>query len=669
VAWAELAGLCALAIAEPIFEEIQQGITVFASHESRGREAVVLTIALVAVPPIVLWLIELGAGLVWPRARRIVHAALVSFLVASMVWQAAHGDSLEGSRFATFALIASFCGALALYLRTVWMPAVTRLLALAVPVVAIGFLASAPANRLFGGGPPGPPRAGDAPPVVLIVFDELPLATLIGPDGEIDRRLFPNFAGLADESTWYRATRTVADQTRYAVPAILAGKSPEKELIPSYSDYPQSIFGLLAAQGSVADGETATDLCGPSICVDRFSIQHRIAEVLRLGSGAAVTLPLEIVDSVSRRLSEATTPAILPPPFETFISGLAAPAETRPSLAVAHVPLPHAPWTRLPSGQTYPDPGMPGLNLERWRGPDYLVELGFQRHVLQAQSADRELGRAMRTMRRSGLYQDAVFAVTADHGAAFLPDFSRRGTNGVTAGWVLPVPFLVKAPGQRSGKVDPRPLRTIDVLPTLAAAAGVEIPWETDGRAPGAPRDPEIDGGYLTFQQAGRARIASADVDDALDRAIALRNRLLEGGTAFALGGAHDLIGRPAAALGTRPLASRRDSPSLDAVDPHAAQVNAYASGLLPGYAGSPGDPIAFVLNGRVAATGRVFGQWYSSPRFATVLPIPLMRPGRNRLEVYPLGTSPRGGGRRRASAPSPRCRRSGSCAGPSRAL
>lgn len=641
LSWAELAGLCALAIAEPIFEELQQGLEVYPGLEVRGREIVVFAIAMVVGPATLLWIVELLAGLARAAARKVVHAAIVAFLIASMVWQAAHGDSLAGDDFAAFALVASFAGVLALYLRTRWLPAVTRVLALAAPLVVVSFLLTDPANRVFGAEVVEPPARAQGPPVVMLVFDELPLATLVGPDGRIDRRLFPNFARLADDATWYRNARTVADQTIHAVPALLSGTNPDtKEEIGTLADYPHNVFTLLGGGDAVAGSEVMTDLCGPSLCPDRTGLHTRVAALLQIGSGASVTLPFDIVETIGERLREETTPEghHHSGSFDAFLGSVESLPAGRPSLAVHHMLLPHVPWTRLPGGQSYPNPGDLGIAGEAWSGPDYFIELGFQRHVLQTQFVDRELGRLMRTMRQAGIYDEAVLAVTADHGAAFLADFSRRGISPTISGWVLPVPMFVKESNQTRGRADDATMRTIDLVPTVAQAAGVEAPEEMDGRAPGKPRDPKIDRTYLSFQT-GTATIPSSTVEAGLRRALAARQRFLPGGTPFALGGHAELIGRRARQLGTAPLDSQLDYPAFADVYPEATTVNAFASGTFPGYAGAPDDPIAFALNGRIAATGRVFGE-YGEPSFATVVPLRFLRRGENRFEIYPISTS-----------------------------
>ena len=75
---------------------------------------------------------------------------------------------------------------------------------------------------------PRPPAAatGDRPPVVMILFDEFPLSSLLDAKGRIDRRVYPNFAALADQSTWYRNATGVAGYTPWALPAMLTGNYP-----------------------------------------------------------------------------------------------------------------------------------------------------------------------------------------------------------------------------------------------------------------------------------------------------------------------------------------------------------------------------------------------------------------------------------------------------------
>ena len=58
----------------------------------------------------------------------------------------------------------------------------------------------------------------------MVVFDELPLASLMGPGGRIDAERYPAFARLARGATWYRGATAVHDSTALAVPAMLDGR-------------------------------------------------------------------------------------------------------------------------------------------------------------------------------------------------------------------------------------------------------------------------------------------------------------------------------------------------------------------------------------------------------------------------------------------------------------
>ena len=118
---------------------------------------------------------------------------------------------------------------------------------------------------------------------------------------------------------------------------------------------------------------------------------------------------------------------------------------------------------------------------DRWGERQWVLDQAFQRHILQAQYVDAMVGRLLRRLRTAGLYDSAVIVVTADHGASFRRGEPRRALTAGNLADIAPVPFIVKYPRQREGKLDDRAVRTIDVLPTIAKAAGVHVPWQTDG--------------------------------------------------------------------------------------------------------------------------------------------------------------------------------------------
>jgi hypothetical protein len=93
------------------------------------------------------------------------------------------------------------------------------------------------------------------------------------------------------------------------------------------------------------------------------------------------------------------------------------------------------------------------------------------------------LGLLLARMRELGTYDESLIVVTADHGASFRRGEPVRGASPDNVDGVLWVPLLVKLPGQTTPRVDDRPARTIDVVPTIADVIGLHLPDAVDGRS------------------------------------------------------------------------------------------------------------------------------------------------------------------------------------------
>ena len=105
------------------------------------------------------------------------------------------------------------------------------------------------------------------PHAVLVVFDEFPGDTLLGPDGRIDAGRFPHFAALAGDSTWFRNAYTAYDSTTKAVPLVLDGIRPRRGTSPTVRDHPRSIFTALGRRGyRIVTSEEATAICPRRYC-------------------------------------------------------------------------------------------------------------------------------------------------------------------------------------------------------------------------------------------------------------------------------------------------------------------------------------------------------------------------------------------------------------------
>jgi hypothetical protein len=485
------------------------------------------------------------------------------------------------------------------------------------------------------------------------VLDELPQSTLADADGRIDAELFPNFARLARESTWYRNATTVNDSTAAAVPAQVTGEQPRPGLLPTTRDHPRSLFTLFERSHELTVIEPITALCPARLCddvrpgtTDRLqSLESDLEVVVRqLLLPADLRKGLPAVDRVwegfeTRSVTDSgelqrfgnlkrdvLARLARDDPAAGFARAIGALERkgSRPPLVFLHSTLPHGPWRYLPDGRQYPIDGKeyPGLASKGWTGPQWQVDQGFQRHVLQAQYVDRLLGRLLDALHDRDLFDDAVIVVTADHGAAFTTGQPRRPANRANVGVIAPVPFFVKLPGQRDGRVDDRAVRTIDVLPTIAKAAGARLPWKADGiPADERKRDPAAP---IDISHMGKP-VLTEPLSSVLAKRRAregAETRLLRDGV-YAIGPRPELIGRRVA---VRPGGKELMVDNPDGVLP------SFVSGPIGGL--EPGSELAVAVNGRVRATTRAYRDGGRSV-FAALVPPSSLREGPNAVAVF----------------------------------
>jgi hypothetical protein len=502
-----------------------------------------------------------------------------------------------------------------------------------------------------GGAVAGPSRS--TVPIVHVVLDELPTSTLTDADGAIDAELFPNFARLARRSTWYRNATTVNDTTAAAVPAQLTGEQPQPRELPIPRDHPRNLFTLFERSHELTVVEPITGICPARLCdhvrpgtLDRWRslesdlevvVQHlllpadlreglpavdRVWEGFEAGAVAdagelhrGANLRRDVLARLAR--DDATAG------FERVIASLTR-QDSRPPLLFIHSTLPHGPWRYLPDGREYPIEGKeyPGLSRDGWTGPQWQVDQAFQRHVLQVRYVDRLLGRLLDALRSRGRFDDAVIVVTADHGASFMTGEPRRPVNRANVGAVAPVPFFVKLPGQQHGRVDDRAVRTIDVLPTIAKAAGARPPWKPDGVPadqrevnPAAPID-VAHMGEPVLTEALSSVLAKRRARDEVEQ------RLLRDG-AYAIGPRPDLIGR---------RVGLRSGGQPVTVDHEAAVLPSFVSGQVDEL--EPNTEIAVAVDGRVEATTRVYRD-NGTGRFAALVPPSSLSDGAHAITVF----------------------------------
>ncbi|MEW2329070.1 sulfatase-like hydrolase/transferase [Micromonospora chersina] len=508
----EVVALVGLVVTQPLLDVLGRSPDFFLFHRA-SRADVLLLVALVAIAPTVPFALLGAVGLVAGRLARVaVHTLVVGLLLAALAVQV--GRHVTPLRGVPLLLVAGVAGAAAAAAHRRWR-APGRVLRVAAvgPLVFVGlFLFASPASAVVlprgHGGAAGVPGAGAHPPVVMIVLDELPLVSLLGPDGRIDATRYPHFAELAGGSTWYRNATGVSGWTPYALPAMLTGRYPAEPFAPHYSQYPDNLFTALGGLYDIKAEESITRLCPPSRCEQPVSPEQGLGVLVRESGKLLrqVTAPVDSridpEDSYREQTrAEAGLDAAEPVPadpkfrwdtlddnqparFTAFLAGLRPTA--RPTLHFLHLLMPHSPWAYLPSGAHYAAPEDLPNDGAGW------VDLARARHLAQLGYTDRLIGETLRTLRATGLYDKALVLVTADHGVSFRQDWQGRGLDAIThaADQVAWVPMFVKEPGQRAGRVDDRNWEHVDLLPTIADETHVRIPWRVDGRsARQAPRE------------------------------------------------------------------------------------------------------------------------------------------------------------------------------------
>ncbi|MBN8866056.1 MAG: sulfatase-like hydrolase/transferase [Solirubrobacterales bacterium] len=635
--WAEITGVWAIAIAWPIFQGATSGPDAFTRSRIGVADLVAFALVTLFAIPAVAWAVERLVNRFSPEAARTVRATLIGLLLGAVVWQAAGQLGLPSAlAFVVFLAAAVLIGLL--YVRTPFMRSMAGLLAFSIPVVLVGLFLSAPARQVLSGQADVPDTTANGTPVVVVTFDEFPLASIEDENGRIDPR-FENLAALERRATWYPNTYSVADETTAAVPAILASKRGKLEDPPGSGRYPDNLFTLLAGAGYRVDAdENVTDLCPHDLCSDRGSASSRVSRLILNGVDNSTTLPGDLAEKATEPLVSKAN-RLTPQPakvVDQFVAGL---RPGRDQLDFVHVMLPHVPWRYLPSGQQFEAPLAPGLDLEGgdqsvpWESPQSEIDSAFQRQQLQVAFADRELGRIIARMKQLGIWDESMFVVVADHGGSFQSGLMRRHADAGNAGWILPVPLFVKYPGQSQGRTDPRPAETLDVLPTVAAVTGLEpMPEFVGSSLRGAAQTrPEV---QVESTAEGTFTIDRSQVERLRREAVRLRDETFEGGSPWAMGGHADLIGRPAETLpDATPVEAGFDPPwPVTIVNPKAKVLPAYVTGRVKG-APSPEDTYALSLDGTVVGTFRTFGEGY----FAFTLPPDRFRSGENEIVVLAL--------------------------------
>lgn len=665
--------LFSFAVGQPLLDLVGRNPEFFLARAAPAMDIVLVAILVLFLIPGLLALLVVGARALHPTFGAMVHAIAFTAVGAALV--VAIMQRTPAASLAVWIQIAvgliTGGGLWIVYARSTLLRMSVRFAAIGPFVFLFVFLIWSPTSQLLWASGSIDQAAGvevDNPvPVVMLVFDEFPVASLIDSEGNIQESAYPNFARLARDGVWFRNAMGVEQQTEQAMPAILTGRHPEdRDAIPMTADYPLTLFSLLSDAYDIRAVESVTELCPEYACSNQTRIVSPASKrwpttASDLGIVAAHTiLPPDLTEdlpsisntwgnfanatpeareefNIIRRFNEYVD-ADRRSQVERFIDLLGEPSN-QPTFHYAHILLPHIPWSYLETGQSYHRGGRaPGSTPGGWGSDEWLVMQAYQRHLIQVQYTDRIVGQVLESLDRQGIYEDALVVALADHGTADIPNIDHRRTiTPETVGHIAAVPFFVKLPAGEATGIDDYRAETTDIAPTIADILGVEIPWRIDGTSLFSMNRPDRDfstmrspDGDVTFDTSGTEKLEVAR----------WKEEWFASADPYSLTppGFADLLGTPLASISPETdesLSVRIDHPEwyrdvdLDA-DPFPARM----TGTLSSSSRSVDeDVLAIGLNGRIEAVVRAYNE-DGTTRFQAMLPPEAFESGDNGVQI-----------------------------------
>ncbi len=678
-------GLWAIAVVQPLLDVLGRAPEFFVAHRAGPSDLLLLLAGLLLVAPLVPIALVVAAGVLGPRVRSIVTATIVAILVGLVAVQVAKQLGVTRWTAALPPAVAAGVVTALLYARFAGFRSFFTVLGTGILIVPAAFALQPGIRRLIvpntsRSAPADPAAAGFRPaPIVLMVFDELPLVSLLDADRNIDPALYPNLSALARDGVWFRNATTVSDYTRWAVPAILTGRRARPDAVPTAADHPDTLFSFLGRTHRLEVIEAATGMCPRPLCEDpEDSLRRRFAGMggdLSIVAAYVFLTPdlherLELPDLTANwggfsagadaglDLSPGAWQRHVQQRFkddrrrfaQAFIDGISA-SDRQPTLYFLHVLLPHQPWVLLPSGQRNASLApLPSAMRGVRRGDDWEIAQNQQRHLLQVGYVDNVVGRVVARLKEAGLYERTLLVITADHGVAITKGLNVRGFTVGNAPEIMRVPLVIKFPagtetsavlpavtphGQR---VSDRNVETVDIAPTVAHVLGLRLPWATDGSSLLDASIPPRGEKQIAYDS-GKAVQRYGPEGPPLDEVLRRRFETFGAANTYRIPRPPrfgELVGHAPTEYRVvdRPeIADLRYSWQYDTFDPGADAVPFDVSGELRGRSDHAGPAyVAVAVNGVIRAVTRT---WTTRSGWLGTPPLDAWRSGRNSIDVF----------------------------------
>ena len=664
--------LFVLAVAQPLLDLLGRNAEFFLARAAPQIDIVLLSLVLTVGIPVLIGLVVVGVRAVNLTAGTILHGIVLASLGGILALQIVAVTPASGLPAWLELSMSGAAGALLAvgFYRYETVRFIGRYAAVA-PIVVLGLFlfGSSTSQLVFASSEIARPSeivVENPAPVVMVIFDEFPVASLMDGDGNIEEEVYPGFARLAEDGTWFSNAVTVQQQTENSLPAILSGKNPPGDKLPTAGDHPFTLFTLLADSYDLQVQEAVTDLCPEYACENSSrpvaAVAERwrtLADDLMIISGhlflpddmAADLPPIDTTWSnfsggegendydITARFQELTYSADRRQPIAEFIA-TAGEAGDEPRLTFLHALVPHVPWTYLPSGQTYPSPSpAPGSKSPGWGGDVWLVDQAYQQHLAQVGYVDGVVEDLIAELEEAGTYDETMIIVLADHGITVRPNIPhRRAVTEETIGDIAAIPLFIKRPHHDGGGIDDYRAETVDVLPTIADVLGIEVPWTIDGASLFAADRPERTESRIE----GTEGIIVFGTDGSEARAVAARkidHFGVDGPFGLAPPGYAELLGRHIDEFDVQTsgevAANVGDLAQFDAVEMNGPSLPAWIRGTILRNADESDDLVlAVVVNGRIAAVTRSEETEEGTTEYGAMIPPESFVDGKNDIAL-----------------------------------
>ena len=637
-----LTALWAYGVSQPIFSLVEGNPSYLVLRDSTRADSIVFALVVTLGVPVAAVAYVRLAALLSEWVGDMLYLAMLAVFIAPLALRLVK-TSDPGRAPALIAVCVLCAAGVASYVR--WRPVQLFVgFSIVLPAMAlISFIHGVPVER--DAEAITTPAPTSRPSIVMVVFDEFPVSSLLTGVGRLDHQRFPAISRLAREGTWYPNATTVHAFTDHAVPAILTGGTPSNRELPILRDHPLNLFTVLGRSYGLRVHEETTRLCPERYCPPRRgSLLDRVTTLIgdianpyyfQVVPRSITGLEPGLVpaDKLFQRRSERTTRD-----FETFLGEFS--KGESDTLHFAHVLLPHVAWRYLPTGEEYgfssvgEGPGEMG-NEDPW-----LVEQRLQRHLLQVGYADALVGRLLERLQEQGIWDDSLVIVVGDHGASLWPGVKRRDPTPEHLSDIASVPLFVKLPGQSRGSVDRRAARTTDVLPTILDVLGLPPEHSLEGVSllsrPRPDRDPVV------LSRNGVAYTASLETIGDQRNATARRNARWFGegwDSLYRIGTAKELLGlRIQETWPSSPTIRVRieGRDRLQSARLSSAFVPVHISGVVQRGELDPGRELAVAVNGRIRALTQPFEK-DGAQRFHALVPKSALVEGANRVDVFAI--------------------------------